>query len=465
MKFQYIKVITIIVIFELTHIINAAPLSPTNCPLTCTCDLTSQRLTISLCKNQTQSEFTLPSNFTLDPGLINVTSIYATNCLIETVPSNICEYPNLTVINFSRNKITNLLSSSFDCLSNLNDIFLDNNNITTLTEVFNSLKNIQSIHLANNKILEISQNAFIGLSSLNSLELSNNQLKFLAPNMFDGLTNLSTLELNNNQIQEIPSNAFNGIPNLKNLDLSSNQISIIDNSTFSSLPNLERIFLSSNIITQISNDTFTNLNQLQYLYLSKNKIDQQLDGLFNGLTNLHYLDLSDNLLTTMELWPTYLSNISLILLRFNRIEKFTNNLGWYLRNSSLLPPLSSSAQIDLQYNNITQFDDETIAQYGVKTYDDFSELMIKYLSIFNLEHNPIFCNCKASAALTANSIILLRNNSFLENSYLYNSYCYSPIKYSNTSLLTFDTCLSNAKMNNLNKYLFAFVYIWSLFSL
>ena len=300
-------------------------LSPTNCPASCSCDLTSNTLTISSCTSA-QLTFNLPTNFTTDAQLASVTSIVAKNCLIQSFPTNICSYSGITLLDLSYNQLKSLTNANFNCLASLTAVYLNYNNIT-----------------------------------------------------------------------------------------------VVDSSTFNNQANLRYLNLANNQISQIP----------QYLF-------------YTHLVNLNYIDLSYNQLTTMELWPTYLSKIININLKYNQISQFTNNFLWFLAYSNNLPALPSSSTVDLQYNKFTTFDDKSIQQYGVCSYSDYTTFVKNYLSIFWLNNNPITCNCANSQRLVIDSIYLLANNTNLMFSNLYDSYCTQSSVYLSKHILNFDVCISNS---------------------
>ena len=322
--------ISIFVFIVITDYINAYTLSSSNCPTSCSCDLTSNTLTISSCTSA-QATFTLPTNFSADPQLTSVTSIVARNCLIQSFPTNICSYSGITLLDLSYNQLKSLTNANFNCLASLTTVYLNYNNIT-----------------------------------------------------------------------------------------------IVDSSTFNNQTNLRYLNLANNQISQIP----------QYLF-------------YTHLVNLNYIDLSYNQLTTMELWPTYLSKIININLKYNQISQFTNNFFWFLAYSNNLPALPSSSTVDLQYNKFTTFDDKSIQQYGVCSYSDYTTFVKNYLSIFWLNNNPITCNCTNSQRLVTDSINYLSTNINLTLTNLFGSFCSSPdpskhiLNFANcTSTIAYPYCLN-----------------------
>ena len=242
-------------------------------------------------------------------------------------------------------------------------------------------------------------------------------------------------------IQSFPSNICS-YPSVTSLDLSTNQITSLTNSNLNCLPSLSNLKLDNNLISSISSDAFNGLTNLNFLYLSNNKISQIPQGLFNtGLANLLSIDLSYNLLTTMELWPTYLPKVFFVNLKNNAIQYFSNSFGWFLYQN--YPAFTSTATIDMRNNLISSLSDVQIQQYGVCSYNDYVSFITKYFNVFWIDNNPIVCSCSNSQRLVTDSIVLLASNNALTLSNLYKSYCLTPSAYSGKHVLSFDVCSSS----------------------
>ena len=380
------------------------------CATMCLCDFAFNKLTVFSCKKSVEI-FSLASNSRLE----NVTTIEAKHCSIRKIPQN-----------------------AFINLENVKVILLSYNNIDSLSEgLFNNLVNLEDLQLDNNQLNEIPRDLFKNIPNLESLYLFNNKISQIAQNTLYHLFNLKFLALDHNRINQIPDDSFDNLNNLVYLGLSSNQISEIPNGIFKNLVNLQILSLSYNQIRSLPDDLFKSLSNLEELYLNNNKISSLPKGAFDNLKNLQSLSLSGNLIKTMELWPTVLPNIKFINLTYNEIEKFSNEHGWFLNGSSNLPALS--AKIDLQFNKISSLDDNTIEQYGVCSYSDYVIFIYKYFKIFNINNNPLICNCENSKQL----IGFVRNHSELKNSPLLNSNCMLPSVYAGKSLTNFDSCESS----------------------
>ena len=113
LSFNWLIAITTFII--LSGKINSYMLGSSNCLISwnCTIDVLSvgPALTISCEQNLDYNTFNLPlefsppSNFTSDPILKTVTSIYASKCSVQSFLSNICLYPQLKYLDLSYNSI------------------------------------------------------------------------------------------------------------------------------------------------------------------------------------------------------------------------------------------------------------------------------------------------------------------------------------------------------------------------
>jgi len=150
-------------------------------------------------------------------------------------------------------------------LTNLEYLYLNCENITSLPESIGNLKKLKEIDLYGNPISVIPDT--IGdLESLVDLYLGDNNIEVI-PESIGNLKNLKYLYLARNQITEIPSSIGN-------------------------LTNLERLTLSHNKIQSIP-DSIGNLKNLKYLYLDENNITTIPDSIKNSST-IKELDISNN---------------------------------------------------------------------------------------------------------------------------------------------------------------------------
>lgn len=150
---------------------------------------------------------------------------------------------NLTVLDLSKNRISNIPEDAFSGLK-LVTLKLSNNEVTLAPGCFRgiegTLKNLNLMGTRQKKIpealrglkmlafLDLSQNsirelpgthgakAFEGMDSLTGLNLERNLIQAIGPNAFQGIKHtLSSLSLLNNLIPEFPTFAINSVHDLK----------------------------------------------------------------------------------------------------------------------------------------------------------------------------------------------------------------------------------------------------------
>lgn len=153
----------------------------------------------------------------------------------------------------------------------MSNIFVGQIDETLLSRFGNSLLVFTCSHCL---IEEISDKAFEPLRNLQQLSLDNNQLSKVSASWFGpGLTFLTYLDLNYNKIETLDSDIFGLLPNLVDLRLSGNRIECLDFQALSLLHDLKRIFLNEN-------SNFGCPNAL-VMYLKARGIDYESDQQWN----------------------------------------------------------------------------------------------------------------------------------------------------------------------------------------
>ena len=102
-------------------------------------------------------------------------------------------------LNVRRSGIIDLMPGDFANLSNLTELYLDNNDLRTLPDgVFEGLANLEILYLHNNDLRTLPDGIFGGLANLRTLYLDTNDLRTLPDGIFGGLANLGILYLHSN---------------------------------------------------------------------------------------------------------------------------------------------------------------------------------------------------------------------------------------------------------------------------
>ena len=125
-----------------------------------------------------------------------------------------------TTLNLSDLKLTKL-PKAIASLTQLQQLYLHNNQLTKLPEAIASLTQLQQLHVHNNQLTELPE-AIASLTQLQQLNLNNNQLTKL-PEAIASLTHLRVLNLNNNQLTELPE-AIASFKHLRLLYLNNNKL-------------------------------------------------------------------------------------------------------------------------------------------------------------------------------------------------------------------------------------------------
>jgi len=139
---------------------------------------------------------------------------------LKFLPREIGQLTNLEWLFVSNNQLTELpLEIKF--LNNLRLLYIDNNQITNLPQEIKFLTNLRTLNLRKNKLTELPLEIKF-LTNLKSLDVSYNQLEFL-PQEIGQLNNLEALNLSNNQLTELPIE-IKFLTNLNNLNIYKNQL-------------------------------------------------------------------------------------------------------------------------------------------------------------------------------------------------------------------------------------------------
>ncbi|BDR55288.1 hypothetical protein KIMH_13990 [Bombiscardovia apis] len=348
--------------------------------------------------------------------------------------------PSLTGLRAQNNQITNL--GSFDN-PNIEHLYLKNNKITSVSSVnWSNLTKLQNIDLDNNQITDIS--TITGLPSLTRIDANVNQItnvgNFNNPNItilnlcqnkissiasisWTNLTKLQSLGLNNNQITDIST--ITGLPSLTHLNVDANQIT---NTGALNNPNLTYIILSHNKISSIADISWTNLTKLQTLSLYNNQITDI--STITGLPDLSTLSANSNQITTvgaldnpslqgLQLQRNKISSIASInwsnLTKLQSLD-ISNNQITDISPITGLPNLSRIEAYRNQITTVGALDNPSltyvilfknkIASIASANWSNLTKLQV--LSLFDNEISDI--NCVSWNSLTELQLIQLHNN-------------------------------------------------------
>jgi hypothetical protein len=237
-----------------------------------------------------------------------------------------------------------------------------------------------------------------------------------------------------------PTNLCDYKLTLKRYDSSRNNILLdITNSTFGCLTGLQYLNLSNNQVRSLTDNSFDTNYVLITLDLSNNLIASIPLYTFyrDKLELLNNLYLSYNRLTTIDPWFLYLKAIRTVDLSHNRIERFTNQLDWNLYNGLYYYGFSQ-ATFDLTFNNLQEFNDETLIT--LRLCDSlWVNQFLQFIYKANLANNNFNCECsKSHNLLTFIESSIASNAIDTKNNVFRTSFCLTAA-YSNKSVFLFET--------------------------
>ncbi|KPP57986.1 platelet glycoprotein Ib alpha chain-like [Scleropages formosus] len=173
--------------------------------------------------------------------------VSCTSMGLSNVPSAI----ELTtqVLNFTDNQFISLLWTSFKDFSELYELDLSLNQVSTLEQSSEFLlPKLKILQLSSNQLEVLQPNAFAAAAGLMEIHLQANKLHTLNAATFSGLTQLEILVLSQNYIQALPPQLLSLIPStaLKTFDVEDNHLTVLPNQFFDSKPGIPYVYLSKN---------------------------------------------------------------------------------------------------------------------------------------------------------------------------------------------------------------------------
>ncbi|XP_006007903.1 SLIT and NTRK-like protein 1 [Latimeria chalumnae] len=184
-----------------------APINPEStgynvpCPVVCSCDLQTPESGLKVnCNNKN-----VRSLGDLNPSPLNVHGLFARGNSIHTVSkSHFLDYRTLTLLDLGKNDIRVIENNTFQNLTDLRWLYIDNNYLETLVpEMFVGMQSLEYLNLEFNLIQVVAPGTFNSLPRLVTLVLNNNGLKSLPMDVFAGVS-LSKLSLHNNGFSSLP---------------------------------------------------------------------------------------------------------------------------------------------------------------------------------------------------------------------------------------------------------------------
>lgn len=352
--------------------------------------------------------------FEINETYPHLAEVSLSNISLERIPSNIHEiFPNLQSLELSKNKFTlppaqfpwiestvrlprNISRSPYmqshysnsEYVKIQDNIFrryftLDDNNITDLQN-FSFHGMLHKISLKRNGLNSLGTNTFRTVSGLQNLDISENKLRTLPTGVFSGLVSLHRLDLSSNQLQNLTTGTFDDLHSLKILNLANNSLTSLPEAIFSSLNKLQQIQLNHNKLTDLNPDSFPLSSiTLQKLYFHVNPLKALPEFPFwirsLILADFHSTDI------TFDNFTEFLENINALKVFHSVIDSASSS-----DSRDLIERADVLRNIDLTGCNISSLSLEENLPRELERI-----LLVLLLHFrFNLENNPILCDCK-----------------------------------------------------------------------
>ena len=229
--------------------------------------------------------------------------------LSGTIPSELGNLANLTVLDLSRNQLGGTIPSQLGDLAGLSQLWLINNQLTgPIPPELGDLANLSRLWLGDNRLTGQIPPELGGLTNLTWLYLHGNQLSGQIPPELASAASLQYLYLQGNKLSgPIPTELAN-LANLRQLFLHVNQLSGPIPPELGNLSNLTKLALRNNHLSGPIPRELGNLSNLTELYLSGNQLSGPIPPELGSLSNLVMLWLQANQLSGPI--PPELGNLS-----------------------------------------------------------------------------------------------------------------------------------------------------------
>uniref|UniRef100_A0A3B4Z688 Fibronectin leucine rich transmembrane protein 2 n=1 Tax=Stegastes partitus TaxID=144197 RepID=A0A3B4Z688_9TELE len=225
-------------------------------------------------------------------NLVSVETVYLYGNQLDEFPVNLPK--NTKILHLQENNIQTISRAALAQLTQLEELHLDDNSISTVgveEGAFREAVSLKLLFLTKNHLSSVP----IGLpEDLKELRLDENRIAVIAEEAFQNVTRLQRLLLDGNLLTDegIAPGTFQGLATLRELALARNSL------TFPPplLPSqsLIKLSLQENQIDQIPVAAFAGLNRLEKLDISTNQLQTLTQGVFDGLSSLRHLIVRNN---------------------------------------------------------------------------------------------------------------------------------------------------------------------------
>ncbi|KAL3885051.1 hypothetical protein ACJMK2_025149 [Sinanodonta woodiana] len=342
-------------------------------------ELTLLNLSRNMLTNITKSQF---------QGAENLRKLDLSYNQLEHIFEDFCEiFPRIILVLLQGNRFKAFDFMQISNCQYITEIDLSSNQLLTVSNGVALLRNLRILNLASNNLVNITLGSFAN-SSIEILNLSMNTIDYLRQDTLQGMVKLKYLNLSYNSL-DVHDNfhdVFSRARSLESLDLSFNNLTNLAAESFVFLQNLTRLNISYNQISNISEPSFKGLSSLLYLDLSGNRLTYLPSDSFRDMNSLKHMDLSNNMIESTEgigYWPPLVS----LKMNNNRLKAMPVQLNG-----------SRVTELYFHFNNITKLKETS--------FDNMKNLLYLDISNNNLQliDNGTFQSCGSLRILT------MRNN-------------------------------------------------------
>ena len=226
---------------------------------------------------------------------------------------------SIRYLQLRRNNLTVLRKNAFIECPYVGILILDDNGLKEIeNKTFIHMTYLQQLWLNNNKLTAIPQ---LLPPSVQRLYLDINQISSLT-DVFSANSQIDTLSLMGNNISTVSSEALRRLPKLRTLDLSNNALTELRGHTFSKSTQLRRLLLSKNPLQYLHHHSLRGLRALRSFSLAYITGETMLPtDLFDDLRQLRTLDLTNS----PSLIKAFVDSLSISALspQFSQLEELS----------------------------------------------------------------------------------------------------------------------------------------------
>ncbi|KHN82694.1 Leucine-rich repeat-containing protein 15 [Toxocara canis] len=326
-------------------------------------------------------------------GLIQQLTVQ--NAQLTRLPAGFFSGLYIKKLDLSHNRLYEIHPNAFLGMNNvLQELRLNHNNLTVLpATALIPLTTLLRLDLSNNSIGDLQpENALPSLPKLYDINLADNRICHVHKSVFDQVKgSTQTVNLGRNCLDAVPASAIRGFKQLVALHLHGNNITALDALSFMNLPVMNLLNLASNQIRDIHRQAFLNVPNLRYLYLTRNRITEILPHQFSSFEQLEMLDFTSNYLLHIPRDAfSHLQNLRQLYLGENRIS--TIESGSFTNSSVVILVLNSNRLTHLKekvFDGMAKLQQISIKDNQIRTIDQNTFYTNPSLVMIDLSENEL----------------------------------------------------------------------------